>query len=1015
LHLFEVDLFYRIKAKEPAPIAERYFAIADFSLTHEQQMTLIAQEVEWRRTLTQDTALSDDPTLPPPPQEDIPEFDFDNLPTLGKGGMGVVYRVNDSALNRDVAIKLLRKDRFPRGVARFINEAQILAQLEHPGVVPIHSIGWHRDGRPFFRMKIVHGETLGDLLDKRTSLAEDLTRYVQIFEQICQTVAFAHSKGILHRDLKPANVMVGAFGEVQVMDWGLGKLLQADGPSSEFTESGARRDYVESAPGMVFGTYPYVAPEQAQGRIDEISQRSDVFGLGGILCEILTGHPTYREPNIRRKAESADLADTWERFGQCGAETELVEIARGCLEREPHKRFANANEVAQRIAEYRAGVQLRLEETRVETEKAHARLAAEEKALQAEKRRTRVARWAMSLGLALAIVSIASFAINYYTSQQTEIAVGRAARLAFGQALADCEQGDVKRGLFWFVRSLELAPNDRELQSSVRHQLAFWQSHLPTLKKTWKEPSDVKRGAFSPDGRSLYVMRADRALVCYDVTSGKVRWQTAMRDDVPRWFLAPSGDSLLAVLPDNMLQWLNAHTGAVLRNHPASGTVLAVAFDPKQVPPMLAFRKAGKVIISNWDGTYELPSQDEPIAASFDRQRNHLLVRSEKSITCWHLPAKKVKVRLPDLAKLKGALDQAKKQTLNIPSLQEYVAQVTDAAISPDGKWLLAACGDHKVRIWNCDNGLPVFAADDPVNIHPNVTKVQYDTAGNRFLSASHESLRLWKADGTLIGSLPIRRNVDDLFGFMETENEAGITAIVAHGGDVAFRRGHVSTGGSDWSSIPFPALPTAVQPAGNLVLLAEDHGQCSLWDIGTLAGPRWIITPFPCHSADFTADGACLRLQFQQRDGKFMEQIWDLHANVKFGDAKPFDGPAAKEEALATSIDQRWRVTGDRGGFLEFADLALGKRLGPKVRCGTAIKSVRFHPDAAKLQVLIVSGDRKVGLFYMPMPTSEDAKKIRRRLEVATGMEMDDAGNLKNLPPNEWAKKQPLVQVQTK
>ena len=179
---------------------------------------------------------------------------------------------------------------------------------------------------------------------------------------------------------------------------------------------------------------------------------------------------------------------------------------------------------------------------------------------------------------------------------------------------------------------------------------------------------------------------------------------------------------------------------------------------------MLAFRKDSKVVISTWDANYELPSQDDPIAASFDRQRNHLLVRSDKSIAYWHLPAKKVKHRVLDLAKLDGVLDQAKKQTPSISSLQEHIAQVTDAAISPDGKWLLAACSDHKVRIWNCDSGRPVFAADDPANIHLNVTKVQYDTAGNRFLSASHESLRLWKADGTPIGSpLPIRRNVDEM------------------------------------------------------------------------------------------------------------------------------------------------------------------------------------------------------------------------------------------------------------
>jgi Protein kinase domain len=149
------------------------------------------------------------------------------LGEIARGGMGVVLKGRDSDLGRDVAVKVLlesNKEK-PDLVRRFIEEAQIGGQLQHPGVVPVYELGTFRDARPYFTMKLVKGRTLAKLLADRVGAADDLPRFLGIFEQICQTVAYAHSRDVIHRDLKPSNVMVGSFGEVQVMDWGLAKVL----------------------------------------------------------------------------------------------------------------------------------------------------------------------------------------------------------------------------------------------------------------------------------------------------------------------------------------------------------------------------------------------------------------------------------------------------------------------------------------------------------------------------------------------------------------------------------------------------------------------------------------------------------------------------------------------------------------------------------------------------------------------------------------------------------------------
>jgi eukaryotic-like serine/threonine-protein kinase len=334
------------------------------------------------------------------------------LGEIARGGMGVVLKGRDVDVGRDVAVKvLLEKHRDnPEMIRRFIEEAQIAGQLQHPGIVPVYELGRLPDARLYIAMKLIRGRTLAALLEDRADAGEDRPRYLAVFEQMCQTMAYAHSCGVIHRDLKPSNVMVGSFGEVQVMDWGLAKVIGRGGVADEDRSLRGRADMEpvrtlrtgsstdESRAGSVLGTPCYMAPEQARGLLDTLDERADVFGLGAILCEMLTGLPPYTGPSgdeVYGKAARADLAEALAGLDSCGAEAELVTLAKSCLAAAPRDRSRDAGVVAAAMTAHLAGVQERLRAAEL------ARARAESRAAEERKRRLLVAGLAASL-LALA-------------------------------------------------------------------------------------------------------------------------------------------------------------------------------------------------------------------------------------------------------------------------------------------------------------------------------------------------------------------------------------------------------------------------------------------------------------------------------------------------------------------------------------------------------------------------------------------------------------------------------------
>jgi serine/threonine-protein kinase len=337
---------------------------------------------------------------------------------IGSGGMGDVYRAHDPDFRRPLAVKILKdefKDR-PDLVARFLEEAQITGQLQHPGVPPVHELGRLPDGRPFLAMRLVEGRTLADLLAERKAPSDGLPRFLTIFEQVCQTVAYAHSRRVIHRDLKPANVMVGAFGEVQVMDWGLAKVriraISAPDSSEKpyvgtLSTPSVETVFEATQRGAVLGTLAYMPPEQARGEVELVDERSDVFSIGATLCEILTGKPAYCEPTQQKRwqqAKTADLADTFALLDICGRDAELISLARKCLAPLMALRPRDAGAVSNAVTAYQAEVQERLRKAELERAAAEARAQEERRTAAAERRARHRTAWLAATSLLLIVV-----------------------------------------------------------------------------------------------------------------------------------------------------------------------------------------------------------------------------------------------------------------------------------------------------------------------------------------------------------------------------------------------------------------------------------------------------------------------------------------------------------------------------------------------------------------------------------------------------------------------------------
>ncbi len=434
------------------------------------------------------------------------------LSLLGKGGMGRVYEAEDVELGRRVAMKFLPPSLTtrPESLERFLRERSVTAELEHPGIVPIYDSGVWLNGRPFYIMRKVGGAPLDRLIKRAVTPAERLALLGNIIA-VADAVGFAHHHGVIHRDLKPANVLVASFGETLVADWGLAKRIR--GPEPDASELAAAEPVAgETSVGAVVGTPAYMAPEQARG--EPVDERADVYAIGAMLHELLTGKPPEAhdgsEPSTISVAKRP-MALEYEPVAR--TLNDLTAIVDKALSPEPGERYANAAELADELRRFQTGQ------------------------LVGARRYTRLEllrRWAIrhrsmllvaaAMGAALVVVaalSVARIVRERDTANRArKEAAARNDQLVLLQARAELEQ-DPTASLAW-LKTYPASSPDWQAVSEIASDA--WSRGVARYVWRGEQPFPARALAVSPDGTLVAAGSKEKGLHLWELGTGRARW-----------------------------------------------------------------------------------------------------------------------------------------------------------------------------------------------------------------------------------------------------------------------------------------------------------------------------------------------------------------------------------------------------------------------------------------------------------------------------------------------------------
>jgi WD40 repeat protein len=624
-------------------------------------------------TSTPSPAAADTATLP---ADSLPARfgDYELLEEVARGGMGIVYRARQISLNRVVALKMiLPGGRSPEEIDRFLHtEATAVASLDHPNVVPIYEAGT-RDDRPFFSMKLIEG---GNLAQHLPRLQNDPRLVARVMATAARAVHHAHQRGLLHRDLKPSNVLLDKDDQPHVTDFGLAKRVAGD---SAQTQAGA-----------IVGTPSYVAPEQAAAA-PVLTTAVDVYGLGAILYELLTGRPPFKaetpldtliQVRTQEPARPSALNPKVDR--------DLETICLKCLAKEPAQRYGSAEALADDLERWLNGEPIRarpatLRELAVKWVKRRPALAALSGAavllvaavlalsLWGWGQATRAERAAKGKADAEETARQAADDKAAAEKERANEAARRAnyidAHLALEKGTNWIERGDIPRGLLWLVRGLEVAPADAvELQHSLRTLLDSWGRRLPQIRMTFPHYPPrylgVSAMALSPDGKVL-------------VTAGELTaqpWETATGKPLgpPLWH--GEQDVAVAVSPDGKTVVIVGEQSGALRWEVGESKQVDKPF--RHWVEVQKIGQVGKPFLQHW------PRGDRVFDVVFSPDGKLLATAHSKSAQLW------------DLASGKPV-----GQPLQHPD------HVFSVAFSPDSKTVATGCADGHARLWEVASG----------------------------------------------------------------------------------------------------------------------------------------------------------------------------------------------------------------------------------------------------------------------------------------------------------------------